>query len=89
MYFAAAREGLMAPPFEFTEVQANDILDMQLRQLTRLSRIDLESELADGGWALEELNARSYPWAVARLADSGSASAAVSSGSDGPQRQRQ
>ncbi|NQY57553.1 MAG: DNA gyrase subunit A [Ilumatobacteraceae bacterium] len=44
---AAAREGLMAVPFEFTEVQANDILDMQLRQLTRLSRIDLESELED------------------------------------------
>ena len=44
---AAAREGLMAVPFEFTEVQANDILDMQLRQLTRLSRIDLESDLVD------------------------------------------
>ncbi len=43
---AAAREGLMAAPFEFSEVQANDILDMQLRQLTRLSRIDLETELA-------------------------------------------
>jgi len=44
---AAAREGLMAEPFEFTEVQANDILDMQLRQLTRLSRIDLQTELDD------------------------------------------
>ncbi len=42
---AAAREGLMAAPFEFSEIQANDILDMQLRQLTRLSRIDLESEI--------------------------------------------
>jgi len=42
---AAAREGLMAAPYEFTEIQANDILDMQLRQLTRLSRIDLETEL--------------------------------------------
>jgi DNA gyrase subunit A len=42
---AAAREGLMAAPFEFSEVQANDILDMQLRQLTRLSRIDLQTEL--------------------------------------------
>jgi DNA gyrase subunit A len=41
----AARDGLMAEPFEFSEVQANDILDMQLRQLTRLSRIDLDSEL--------------------------------------------
>ena len=44
---AAARDGLMSPPYEFTEVQANDILDMQLRQLTRLSRIDLQSELDD------------------------------------------
>jgi DNA gyrase subunit A len=44
---ATARDGLMAAPFEFSEVQANDILDMQLRQLTRLSRIDLQSELDD------------------------------------------
>ncbi len=44
---AAAREGLMAAPFEFTELQANDILDMQLRQLTRLSKIDLETELEE------------------------------------------
>jgi DNA gyrase subunit A len=43
----AAKAGLMAAPYEFTEVQAIDILDMQLRQLTRLSRIDLESELGD------------------------------------------
>ena len=42
---AAAREGLMAAPYEFSEIQANDILDMQLRQLTRLSRLDLQSEL--------------------------------------------
>jgi DNA gyrase subunit A len=44
---AAAKAGLMAEPFEFSERQAVDILDMQLRQLTRLSRIDLETELAD------------------------------------------
>jgi DNA gyrase subunit A len=44
---AAARSGLMAEPFEFSEIQANDILDMQLRQLTRLSRIDLQTELDD------------------------------------------
>jgi DNA gyrase subunit A len=43
----AAKAGLMAPPYEFSEMQAIDILDMQLRQLTRLSRIDLETELAD------------------------------------------
>jgi DNA gyrase subunit A len=42
---AAARDGLMAAPYEFSEIQANDILDMQLRQLTRLSRLDLQSEL--------------------------------------------
>ncbi|MCB0999903.1 MAG: DNA gyrase subunit A [Acidimicrobiales bacterium] len=44
---AAAKESLMAPPFEFTEIQAVDILDMQLRQLTRLSRIDLEREMQE------------------------------------------
>src|SRR6188472_3066762 len=44
---ATAKAGLMAAPYEFTEVQAIDILDMQLRQLTRLSRIDLETELGD------------------------------------------
>jgi DNA gyrase subunit A len=43
----AAKAGLMSEPFEFTEMQAVDILDMQLRQLTRLSRIDLETELAE------------------------------------------
>jgi DNA gyrase subunit A len=42
---ATARDGLMAAPYEFSEVQANDILDMQLRQLTRLSRLDLQTEL--------------------------------------------
>ena len=37
----------MAAPFEFSEIQANDILEMQLRQLTRLTRIDLQTELDD------------------------------------------
>ena len=41
----------MAEPFEFSEMQAVDILDMQLRQLTRLSRIDLETELGDSATA--------------------------------------
>ncbi len=41
-----ARAGLMAAPFEFTELQANDILEMRLGQLTRLSRIDIETEIA-------------------------------------------
>jgi DNA gyrase subunit A len=53
----AAKQGLMAPPFEFTERQAVDILDMQLRQLTRLSRIDLETELEDVRARIAELEA--------------------------------
>lgn len=44
---ASAKEGLMKAPYEFSERQAIDILDMQLRQLTRLSRVDLEKELGD------------------------------------------
>ena len=44
---ASAKEQLMAPPYEFSELQAIDILDMQLRQLTRLSRIDLEREMEE------------------------------------------
>jgi DNA gyrase subunit A len=43
----SAKDALMAPPYEFSEMQAVDILDMQLRQLTRLSRIDLEREMAE------------------------------------------
>ncbi len=41
----AAKASLMEKPYEFSEAQAVDILDMQLRQLTRLSRLDIESEL--------------------------------------------
>ncbi len=44
---ATAKAGLMAEPFEFTELQATDILEMRLAQLTRLSRIDLQTELED------------------------------------------
>jgi DNA gyrase subunit A len=47
----SAKEALMQKPYEFSERQAIDILDMQLRQLTKLSRIDIEKEI-------EELNAR-------------------------------
>ena len=43
----AARESLMAAPFEFSEVQANHILDMQLGRLTRLGRSDLETEAGE------------------------------------------
>jgi DNA gyrase subunit A len=54
---AAAKDGLMAEPFEFSEMQAVDILDMQLRQLTRLSRIDLETELGDVRATIKDLEA--------------------------------
>ena len=52
---AAAKAALMAPPYEFSELQAVDILDMQLRQLTRLSRIDLEKEIDDLVTTIAEL----------------------------------
>src|ERR671916_1835356 len=42
---AAAGVGLMAEPFEFSIDQAEHILDMRLGQLTRLARIDLETEM--------------------------------------------
>ena len=43
---AAARERLMQV-FDLSEVQANYILDMPLRRLTKFSRIELESEADD------------------------------------------
>jgi DNA gyrase subunit A len=51
----AAREGLMVEPFAFSEEQAQYILDMQLRRLTRLARIDLETELAELQGVITEL----------------------------------
>ena len=48
---AAAKDKLMKKPYDFSERQAIDILDMQLRQLTKLSRIDIEAEV-------EALNAK-------------------------------
>ena len=53
----AAKASLMAEPYEFSEAQAVDILDMQLRQLTRLSRIDIEAELENIRAAIAELEA--------------------------------
>ena len=44
---AAARAGLMAEPFEFSQEQSDFILEMRLGQLTRLARIDLETELEE------------------------------------------
>jgi DNA gyrase subunit A len=54
---AAARAALMADPFDFTEIQANHILDMQLARLTRLGRSDLEAELAQLRDTIAELEA--------------------------------
>jgi DNA gyrase subunit A len=54
---AAAKDALMTKPYEFSERQAIDILDMQLRQLTRLSRIDLEKELGDVQERIKEYEA--------------------------------
>ncbi|MGH9264254.1 MAG: DNA gyrase subunit A [Acidimicrobiales bacterium] len=53
----AARQGLMAAPFEFSEVQANHILDMTLSRLTRLGRSQLEEELAKLRETMAELEA--------------------------------
>jgi DNA gyrase subunit A len=50
-----ARAGLMAKPFEFTEIQANFILDMQLRRLTQLEGQKLRDELAELQDRIKEL----------------------------------
>ena len=42
----AARIALMTTPFDFSEEQANHILDMTLGRLTRLGRSELEDEMA-------------------------------------------
>jgi len=53
----AARAGLMAEPFGFTEEQANHILDMTLGRLTRLGRSELEEEMAQLRGTIAELEA--------------------------------
>ncbi|MGH9069566.1 MAG: DNA gyrase subunit A [Acidimicrobiales bacterium] len=50
-----ARGGLMAEPFEFSEVQANHILDMTLARLTRLGRSELEDEMLALGATIADL----------------------------------
>jgi DNA gyrase subunit A len=52
---AAAREALMATPFEFSDVQAEHILNMQLGRLTRLGRSDLEEEATELRASIAEL----------------------------------
>ena len=49
------RTGLMAAPFEFSEVQANYILDMQLRRLTQLEGQKLRDELGELEATIKEL----------------------------------
>jgi DNA gyrase subunit A len=53
---ATARQRLMGV-FDLTEVQATYILDLQLRRLTKFSRIELEDEKADLERQIEELRA--------------------------------
>ena len=53
----SARDGLMAAPFEFSEIQAEHILDMTLSRLTRLGRSQLEEELAKLLETIAELQA--------------------------------
>jgi DNA gyrase subunit A len=50
-----ARAGLMAEPFEFSEIQANFILDMQLRRLTQLEGQKLRDELDELAKRIKEL----------------------------------
>lgn len=52
-----ARDKLLAEPFEFSEVQAEHILDMQLARLTRLGRADLEEEMAKLRQTIADLEA--------------------------------
>jgi len=54
---AAAREALMAEPFEFSAEQAEHILDMQLSRLTRLGRSQLEEEMSKLRETIAELEA--------------------------------
>src|SRR5215203_4694146 len=54
---SAARDGLMAEPFSFSEEQSEHILDMRLGQLTRLSRIDLQAEMEKLRETIAELEA--------------------------------
>ncbi len=54
---SAARQALMTEPFEFSEIQANHILDMPLSRLTRLGRADIEKEMAELQATIAELEA--------------------------------
>jgi DNA gyrase subunit A len=52
---AEARTKLMAKPFDFSEIQANHILDMPLGRLTQLGREELEKERKELAALVKEL----------------------------------
>ncbi|HSS68482.1 MAG TPA: DNA topoisomerase IV subunit A [Nocardioidaceae bacterium] len=54
---AEEARGRLMGVFDLTEIQANYILDMPLRRLTKFSRIELEDEKAVLERSIEELNA--------------------------------
>ena len=54
---AAEAKARLMQVFELSDVQATYILDMPLRRLTRLSRIELESERDELGRTIDELDA--------------------------------
>lgn len=54
---AAAHAALQAAPFEFSDVQSEYILDMQLHRLTRLGRATLEAEMEELRQKIAELEA--------------------------------
>ena len=54
---AAARASLTAEPYQFSEAQANHILEMALSRLTRLGRTQLETEAAEKRSLIADLEA--------------------------------
>jgi DNA gyrase subunit A len=54
---AAARAALIGEPFEFSDIQAEHILDMPLSRLTRLGKTQLEEELEQLRATIAELEA--------------------------------
>ncbi|HEX5615317.1 MAG TPA: DNA gyrase subunit A, partial [Acidimicrobiia bacterium] len=53
----AAREAMMAAPYEFSEIQARHILDMQLRRLAQLEHQNLRDEFEKLSATIAELEA--------------------------------
>ena len=54
---ATARTALINEPFDFSEIQANHILDMQLGRLTRLGRDQIEEKVTELSELITELEA--------------------------------